>query len=104
VRPWCFAAKAQAAGGVESALARLLVLPENYPQLQSSDSFLKLQDQLGGPFFSSLAGVQPAEYFEIAEAAREVRRVDFRTRSNSKTESRRHRRTEFIPFVPRETQ
>jgi LemA protein len=99
------AAKAQAAGGVESALARLLVLPENYPQLRSSESFLKLQDQLegtenrlavermryndavrelntytrqlGGRFFSSLAGVRPAEYFEIAEEAREAPRVDF---------------------------
>ena len=40
-------AEAQAAGGVESALARLLVLPENYPQLRSSEAFLKLQDQLG---------------------------------------------------------
>jgi LemA protein len=101
------AARAQAAGGVESALARLLVLPENYPQLRSNESFLKLQDQLegtenrlsvermrynetvgelntytrqlGGRFFSSLAGVQPAEYFEIAEEAREVPRVDFST-------------------------
>ena len=99
------AARAQAAGGVESALARLLVLPENYPQLRSNESFLKLQDQLegtenrlsvermryneavgelntytrqlGGRFFSSLAGVQPAEYFEIAEAVRETPRVDF---------------------------
>lgn len=98
-------AKAQAAGGVESALARLLVLPENYPQLRSSDAFMKLQDQLegtenrlsvermrynetvktlntytrqlGGRFFSSLAGVGPAEYFEIAEAAKEVPKVDF---------------------------
>jgi hypothetical protein len=33
--------------------------------------------QLGGRFFSSLAGVQPAEYFEITEEAREVPRVDF---------------------------
>ncbi|PJC36973.1 LemA family protein [Candidatus Peregrinibacteria bacterium CG_4_9_14_0_2_um_filter_53_11] len=32
----------------ESALSRLLVIVENYPQLKSSESFLKLQDQLEG--------------------------------------------------------
>jgi LemA protein len=99
------AAKARAAGGVESALARLLVLPENYPQLRSNESFLKLQDQLegtenrlsvergryneavrelntytrrlGGGFFSGLAGVEAAEYFEVEEAAKETPKVDF---------------------------
>ena len=32
----------------ESQLARLLVIVENYPTLKSSESFLKLQDQLEG--------------------------------------------------------
>lgn len=40
--------KAAAAGGVESALARLLVIVENYPQLKSSENFLSLQAQLEG--------------------------------------------------------
>lgn len=33
---------------VEGALSRLLVVMENYPQLKSSEAFLKLQDQLEG--------------------------------------------------------
>lgn len=98
-------AKAEAAEGVESALARLLVLPENYPQLRSSESFLKLQDQLEGTenrlsvarmryndavrelntfrrritgrFFAALAGVEAAEYFEIEEVAKQTPQVDF---------------------------
>ena len=41
-------AKAKAAGGFESALSRLLVLRESYPELKSNESFLKLQDQLEG--------------------------------------------------------
>lgn len=97
--------KAKAAGAVESALSRLLLLREAYPQLRSNESFLKLQDQLEGTenrlavermryneavkqlnaftrkfpgrFYSQLAGVEPAEYFEIDEAAREAPKVDF---------------------------
>lgn len=33
---------------VDSALSRLLVVVENYPELRSSESFLRLQDQLEG--------------------------------------------------------
>jgi LemA protein len=33
---------------VESALARLLVVVENYPQLKSNENFLRLQDELAG--------------------------------------------------------
>jgi LemA protein len=40
--------KAQAAGQVESALARLLVIVENYPQLRSNDNIRDLQVQLEG--------------------------------------------------------
>ena len=32
----------------DSAISRLLVVVENYPQLKSSESFLKLQDQIEG--------------------------------------------------------
>ena len=97
--------KAQAAVGFERALSRLLVLREQYPQLKSNQSFLKLQDQLEGTenrlaverkrfndrvtavntfvrrlpgrFYAGLAGVEKAEYFQVEEAARETPRVSF---------------------------
>ena len=97
--------KARAAGGFESALSRLLMIREQYPQLRSNESFLKLQDSLEGTenrlavarkryndavstlntftrkllgrFYSSLASVGPAEYFEIEEAAKASPKVDF---------------------------
>ena len=40
--------KAQAAGQMESALGRLLVITENYPQLKSSDNVQSLMSQLEG--------------------------------------------------------
>lgn len=40
--------KAQAAGQVESALGRLLVITENYPQLTSNQTLLGLMAQLEG--------------------------------------------------------
>lgn len=98
-------AKARAAGMVESALSRLLVLRETYPQLKANESFLKLQDSLEGTenrlaverkryndmvkrlntftrrllgrIYSSLAGVERAEYFEVPEEAKTTPKVDF---------------------------
>ena len=103
------AQKAKAAGVFESALSRLLVLREAYPELKSNESFLKLQDSLEGTenrvsvermrynetvktlntfarkfpgrFYASLAGVEKAEYFEVAEEAKAVPKVDFTTES-----------------------
>lgn len=97
--------KARAAGGYESALSRLLVLRETYPELKSNQSFLQLQSQLEGTenrlsverkryndsvkllntftravtgrFYSSLAGVEAAEYFEISAEAKTAPTVDF---------------------------
>ena len=97
--------KARAAGGLEGALSRLLLLREAYPLLKSDQSFLKLQDQLEGTenrlsverkryndavrelntyirkllgrFYASLAGIEQAEYFEIQETARAVPQVQF---------------------------
>ena len=97
--------KARAAGGFESALSRLLVLRETYPELKSNESFLKLQDSLEGSenrlaverkryndnvkvlntftrrllgrLYASLAGVEKAEYFEISEEAKTAPKVDF---------------------------
>jgi len=37
-----------AANGLESAIARLLVVVENYPELKSNQNFLALQDELAG--------------------------------------------------------
>lgn len=105
------AEQAATASGVERALSRLLFLQEQYPQLKSNESFLKLQDELAGTenrlaverkrynegvqelntfirrfpssFYASLAGVQPADYFEVPEAARETPKVDFSTEKKS---------------------
>jgi LemA protein len=41
-------AKIAANGTLDSALGRLLALTENYPQLRSSDQFMRLQDELSG--------------------------------------------------------
>jgi len=38
----------QANSQVDAALAKVLVLTENYPQLRSSDQFMRLQDELAG--------------------------------------------------------
>jgi LemA protein len=38
----------QANGRLDSAFGRLLALTENYPQLRSSDQFMRLQDELAG--------------------------------------------------------
>ncbi len=40
--------KIAANGQLDSALGRLLLLTENYPQLRSSDQFMRLQDELSG--------------------------------------------------------
>ena len=40
--------KIAANGALDSALSRLLVLTENYPQLKSNENFLRLQDELAG--------------------------------------------------------
>ena len=42
------AGKIEANGRLDSALGRLLLLTENYPQLRSSEQFMRLQDELAG--------------------------------------------------------
>jgi LemA protein len=42
------AGKIAANGKLDSAIGRLLLLTENYPQLRSSDQFMRLQDELAG--------------------------------------------------------
>ena len=41
-------AKIAANGQLDGALGRLLLLTENYPQLRSSEQFMRLQDELAG--------------------------------------------------------
>ena len=93
------------ANQMSGALSRLLLVSENYPQLKSNQNFLSLQSQLegtenriavermrynkavqalntyarsfAGRFFSSIAGVEKAVYFEVDEAAKEVPEVVF---------------------------
>jgi LemA protein len=40
--------KIAANGSLDTALSRLLVITENYPQLKSNENFLRLQDELAG--------------------------------------------------------
>ena len=99
------AEKAKAATAYESVLSRLLMLREAYPDPKAQAGFLKLQDTLEGTerrlaverkrfnesvktlntyrrsifgrMFCGWADVEAAEYFEVAEAAKEVPKVDF---------------------------
>jgi len=90
---------------LQSALGRLLVIVERYPDLKSNVNFIRLQDELAGTenriavarkryndsvrifntkirrFPASIVarrmGFEQKEYFEIEEGAREVPEVDF---------------------------
>lgn len=90
---------------LESALSRLLVIVERYPQLKANQNFIRLQDELAGTenriavarkryndtvrmfntkirrFPSSavanMMGLEQKEYFEVEEEAREVPGVEF---------------------------
>jgi len=100
-----FKEQIQSANRLESALSRLLVLQERYPDLKANQSFLRLQDSLEGTenriaverkrfndavqilntyirtffgrFYAMLAGVEPAEYYEIPEAEKQAPKVKF---------------------------
>ena len=91
---------------LDGALGRLLALAENYPQLRSSENFLRLQDELAGTenriaverkryndtlrdyntyvqqfpasLFAASAGFKPNNaYFEASEGSRAVPKVNF---------------------------
>jgi len=93
---------------LDSAIGRLLVIVENYPQLKSNENFLRLQDELAGTenriaverkryndalqdyntyllkfpnnLIAGLAGFKPNEaYFQASEGSRQVPKVDFGT-------------------------
>jgi len=95
----------QAQGGVSSALSRLLVVAENYPDLKANQNFLDLQAQLEGtenriavartrfnevvqPYnvyikkfpavlLAGMYGFTPKGYFEAAQGSENAPTVDF---------------------------
>jgi len=98
--------KVKAASGIDAALARLLLVVENYPNLKADQTFLKLMDELSGTenriavermryneavrdynitvrsfpgnFVSGMFGYKPAtEYFKAQESAKAVPEVKF---------------------------
>src|ERR1022692_1120759 len=98
--------KIAANGQLDSALGRLMVVVENYPQLRSNENFLRLQDELAGTenriaverkryndtlqdyntyiglfpnsVFASWAGFKRNDaYFNAPEASREAPKVQF---------------------------
>lgn len=95
----------EAGRAMDSALGRLLVVVENYPQLRSSDLFRQLMDELAGTenrlatermrynqqvqdynimvqrfptnLYAGVLNFKQATYYQIPESARAVPRVDF---------------------------
>lgn len=98
-------AKAQANADMTSALSRLLVVSENYPNLKADKQFKALMDELAGTenrvavarkdyndavqtynvkirrlptsIFAGMMGFGPKEYFKAEEAAQQVPKVQF---------------------------
>jgi len=98
--------KVKAAGTIDAALARLLLVVENYPNLKADQTFLKLMDELSGTenriavermrynegvkdfnitvrmfpgnIVAGMFGYKPAtEYFKAEEGAKKVPEVKF---------------------------
>jgi LemA protein len=95
----------EAGRAMDSALGRLLVVVENYPQLKSNEAFRQLMDELAGTenrlatermrynqqvqdynvmvkrfptnLYAGAFNFREAAYYQIPEAARQVPRVDF---------------------------
>src|ERR1700682_2778873 len=59
------AEKIAANGQLDSALSRLLVIVENYPQLKSNENFLRLQDELAGT--ENRIAVERRRYNEVVQ-------------------------------------
>ena len=98
--------KVKAAGAMDSAISRLLLVVENYPNLKADQTFLQLQDELAGTenriavermryneavrdynvtvrvfpgnVLAGMYGYKPAtEYFKAEEKAKAVPKVEF---------------------------
>jgi len=59
------AEKIAANGQLDSALGRLLIVVENYPQLKSNENFLRLQDELAGT--ENRIAVERRRYNEVVQ-------------------------------------
>jgi LemA protein len=57
--------KIAANGQLDSAIGRLLVLVENYPQLKSNENFLRLQDELAGT--ENRIAIERRKYNEVVQ-------------------------------------
>jgi LemA protein len=57
--------KIAANSALDSALSRLLVITENYPQLRSNENFLRLQDELAGT--ENRIAVERRRYNEVVQ-------------------------------------
>ena len=97
--------KMQASQMMESALSRLLVVVERYPDLKANQNFNRLMDELAGTenrlsverrrfnesvkqfnkalrlfpksFVASASGFDKVDYFKVSESARETPKVSF---------------------------
>ena len=95
----------EAGQAMDSALGRLLVVVENYPQLKSNEAFLQLMDELAGTenrlatermryneqvqgynvmvkrfpgnLYAGMFNFKEAIYYPVNEAAKQVPKVDF---------------------------
>lgn len=95
----------EANSSLDSALSRLLMITENYPELKASQHFTALQDELAGTenritvarqnyndvvrkynstlkkfptnIIANMSGFEPAEYFEVEESAKQAPVVSF---------------------------
>lgn len=107
--------KMEAAKGMDSAISRLLVVVESYPQLKASENFLALQAQLEGTenriavermrynekvrdyntqlkripssFVAGMLGSEPKAYFEAEKGAQDVPDVNFNKPGATSTQS-----------------
>lgn len=90
---------------MDTAIGRLLVVVENYPQLKSNDAFVQLMDELSGTenrlaverqrynqlvqgynvlvkrfpgmLYANLFGFKEAPYYQVPEEAKQTPKVDF---------------------------
>ena len=97
--------KIAAGDAMDSAISRLLVVIENYPQLRSQENFLRLQDELAGTenrlkvarsrynqvvgeynamvrrfptnLFAGMFGYKEEPFYQVTEAQRQAPRVEF---------------------------
>lgn len=99
------ASVSEANSELDSALSRLLVVVEKYPELEANENFIALQDELAGTenrikkvrqeyndkvesynkiiklfpnsIIANMSGFEESDYFEAAEGAEKVPTVDF---------------------------